>query len=283
MGWTNTRSLDRFVSAAGAFLRADPLEHSVPLSICGTLRRSGPDAYGPTPPRFGWWTDEDGTVAAAYLQTSPYPPLLTRGPGRAARELAGVLKDAEGVGGERTAVLDFAEAWRERTGGRVTVHRDTRLHRLAGLTPRLPGPPGAARVAGPADRPLVLRWQQDFAREVGTPASGSERITDDALAYGGRLLWELPDGEPVSVAGHTPPAGGAARIVAVYTPRPHRGRGYAGAVTAAATRAALAAGAAEVVLFTDLANPVSNALYRKLGYVPVRDFAERGLAAAGSA
>jgi predicted GNAT family acetyltransferase len=76
------------------------------------------------------------------------------------------------------------------------------------------------------------------------------------------------------MAGHTPPAEGSARIVAVYTPERHRGRGYAGAVTAAATRAAQRAGAREVVLFTDLANPVSNGLYRKLGYVGLRDYVE---------
>ncbi|MFH9014804.1 GNAT family N-acetyltransferase [Streptomyces sp. NPDC017943] len=32
-------------------------------------------------------------------------------------------------------------------------------------------------------------------------------------------------------------------------------------------------GAAEVVLFTDLADPTSNGLYQRLGYRPVADFA----------
>jgi predicted GNAT family acetyltransferase len=42
-------------------------------------------------------------------------------------------------------------------------------------------------------------------------------------------------------------------------------------VTTAVTSAAIRAGADEVVLFTDLANPTSNALYRRLGYQPVGD------------
>jgi predicted GNAT family acetyltransferase len=42
-------------------------------------------------------------------------------------------------------------------------------------------------------------------------------------------------------------------------------------VTAAVSKAALDAGAAEVLLFTDLANPTSNALYQRLGYRPVAD------------
>jgi hypothetical protein len=38
-----------------------------------------------------------------------------------------------------------------------------------------------------------------------------------------------------------------------------------------ARNAALDAGVREVVLYTDLANPTSNALYQRLGYRPVED------------
>jgi predicted GNAT family acetyltransferase len=57
----------------------------------------------------------------------------------------------------------------------------------------------------------------------------------------------------------------------VYTPPQHRRCGYGAAVTAACTRDALRHGAEQVVLFTDLTNPTSNALYQRLGYQPVRD------------
>ncbi|NEB79656.1 GNAT family N-acetyltransferase, partial [Streptomyces sp. SID14478] len=66
---------------------------------------------------------------------------------------------------------------------------------------------------------------------------------------------------------------GSVRVAPVYTPADLRGQGYGGAVTAAVSGAARAAGADEVVLFTDLANATSNALYQRLGYRPVRDFA----------
>lgn len=59
----------------------------------------------------------------------------------------------------------------------------------------------------------------------------------------------------------------------VYTSSHLRGHGYAGAVTVEVSRAALAAGATEVVLFADPANPTSNALYRRIGYLPVTDIA----------
>ncbi len=64
----------------------------------------------------------------------------------------------------------------------------------------------------------------------------------------------------------------------VYTPPEHREHGYASAVTAAAAAWGLAAGARHVVLFTDLANPVSNSIYPRLGFRPVHDSAEFDLA-----
>jgi len=60
-------------------------------------------------------------------------------------------------------------------------------------------------------------------------------------------------------------------VAPVYTPPEHRGRGYAAAATAAVTRRLLDAGTREVLLFTDLANPTSNRLYRRLGYRPVEE------------
>ncbi len=73
------------------------------------------------------------------------------------------------------------------------------------------------------------------------------------------------------MAGLTRPAAGQVRVGPVYTPPALRDRGYRGAVTAAVSRAALDAGATEVLLFTDLANPTSNARYQRLGYETVAD------------
>lgn len=202
--------------------------------------------------------------------TAP-PPLLTRGTPEAARSLAaGLSPPLPGVRGDSEAAWTFAEAWRDRTGAAVRAERALRVYRLGALTPRLPGPPGRPRTAGPADRELLLTWQREFAEELGEPNHPGERLVDDALAYGGRLLWEV-DGAPVAMAGSTAPADGAIRVVDVYTPKGLRGRGYAGAATAAVSRAALDAGAGDVILFADLANPVSTGLYQRLGYVPVRD------------
>ena len=64
-----------------------------------------------------------------------------------------------------------------------------------------------------------------------------------------------------------PPPPGAATVAG----HEHRGRGYAAAATAHLSRAAIDAGATELLLYTDLANPTSNRLYARLGYSPVED------------
>jgi predicted GNAT family acetyltransferase len=58
----------------------------------------------------------------------------------------------------------------------------------------------------------------------------------------------------------------------VYTPPAERRRGYAAAAVAEVSRRLLDQGA-RVCLFTDQANPTSNALYARLGYEPVVDMA----------
>ena len=73
------------------------------------------------------------------------------------------------------------------------------------------------------------------------------------------------------MAGLTRLSAGQVRVGPVYTPPGLRGNGYAGAVTCEVSQAARDAGAGQVLLFTDLANPTSNALYQRLGYEPVED------------
>jgi RimJ/RimL family protein N-acetyltransferase len=57
----------------------------------------------------------------------------------------------------------------------------------------------------------------------------------------------------------------------MFTLPEHRGHGYGSAVTAAATGWARRAGARDVVLFTDLANRITNVIYPRIGFRPVHE------------
>jgi uncharacterized protein len=103
----------------------------------------------------------------------------------------------------------------------------------------------------------------------------AEDTVEDYLTRGddgGLYLWE--DGRPVSLAGCGSPTPNGGRIGPVFTPRAHRGRGYASALTAALTSLQLSSGRRFCFLFTNLANPTSNRIYQRIGYEPVSDVDE---------
>ncbi|WP_217243090.1 GNAT family N-acetyltransferase [Streptomyces sp. AC555_RSS877] len=275
--WHRTEDLDRFLARAGAFLRSRPALHTVALTVTEKLRTRGPFACADGRPVFGL-LERDGAVRATYFQTPPrrlhLTALTAEDADSLAVHLAGLGRTVPGVGAERETAAAFAAAWQTRTGARAALRQRQRLYSLGTLTVPEPAPAGRARVAGESDRALLVRWKDEFTEAIGASvASNAEAWADARIASGGITFWETPDGTPVSMAGVTPPVAGQVRVAPVYTPAHLRGRGYAGAVTAAISRVARDAGADEVLLFTDLANPTSNALYRRIGYRPVADFA----------
>jgi predicted GNAT family acetyltransferase len=151
-----------------------------------------------------------------------------------------------------------------------------RLYRLGTLVPPS-AVSGRARVVGEGDLTLVAGWRSAFEVEaIGEVRfrGSEETVLRQSMALGnGHIVWEDGD-RVVSYAAVGAPVDGMSRVGPVYTPPELRGRGYGSAVTAAASRWALDAGAEYVVLFTDLANSVSNAIYQRLGYRPVYDQAE---------
>ena len=119
-----------------------------------------------------------------------------------------------------------------------------------------------------------MEWVDLFFEEAFSPEredGAGDRFVDDADRVGNRfVLWDV-DGAAVSMAMLRVPAADVSRIGPVFTPLTERGHGYGSAVTAAAADLAHRSGTAEVVLFADLANPVSNAIYPRIGFEPVAD------------
>ncbi|MGA4841275.1 GNAT family N-acetyltransferase [Streptomyces sp. G45] len=280
--WQLTGDPGEFLARAHDFLHAEPELNTALLTVADTLRTRGKHVYGDGDPLFGWLADGQGKVRGAFLRTPPRSVAIGPLPAPEAGALdalaevfAAEAPDLPGVMSDQDTAEAFAHAWRRRTGADVTRDLCQRLYRLGQLTPPEPAPPGAARVAGPGDRELLKRWHGEFSDAIGHASTTDPGEWADArVAYGGVTLWELPDGTPVAMAGHTRRIAGQVRVAPVYTPAAHRARGYGGAVTAAVSRAARADGADVVVLFTDLANPTSNGLYQRVGYRPVRDYAQ---------
>ncbi|MBZ6084498.1 GNAT family N-acetyltransferase [Streptomyces olivaceus] len=271
--WHLTEDVDDFLAGAGEFLRSRPALHTTQLTAIEKLRTSGEDPRGSLFGRL----ESGGRVRAVFFRRPTLRLLPSALSPAQAGSLAARLLDgghvAGGVLADDATADAFAEVWRRRTGAVPVRDWGARLHRLGTLTPPSPVPAGRGRPVGERDHEHLMRWCREFAADVG------EAVTIDAGTWAGTRFaekrytyWETPDGTPVSMAGSNPLVGGQVRIDPVYTPAASRGRGYAGAVTVDASRAALAAGATDVVLFTDPANLTSNALYRRIGYLPLADF-----------
>lgn len=275
--WHLTEDIDEFLARAGEFLRSRPVPHIMQLTWTARLRARGAAAYDAEGAVFGL-LERAGEVQAAFYRLSPHrglglTPLTAEQADALAARLVALGHSVPSVSADDATAAVFAEAWQRHTGATSSVRVRLCLHRLGTLVPPEPYPAGRGRAVGERDQEQLISLCRGFAADVG------EAVTVDAGSWAGTrfsdkryMFWETPDGTPVSMAGANPMVAGLVQVDPVYTPAHLRGRGYAGAVTVEVSRAALAAGATDVVLFTDAANPISNALYRRLGYVPVVDW-----------
>ncbi|QFR01436.1 GNAT family N-acetyltransferase [Streptomyces phaeolivaceus] len=273
--WHLTEDIDDFLDRAGDFLRSRPVLHNTPLTTLEKWR-TNPSAL-PGPVLFGRLESDGGTQAIFYRPPTrrlALTPLSAEQTDALATHLTGLGRTLAGVTADHDTAGAFAKAWQEHTGATITLRVQMHLYRLDTLTPPKPHPDGHSRLVGEQDHEHLLRWWRELAADLG------ETVTIDAASWASTrfaekryTFWETPDGTPVSMAGLNPMVAGMVRLDPVYTPAHLRGRGYAAAVTAEVSRAALTAGATEVVLFTDAGNPTSNALYQRLGYHQVTDWA----------
>ncbi|MFI8243636.1 GNAT family N-acetyltransferase [Streptomyces sp. NPDC085866] len=283
--WHLTEGIDGFLARAGDFLRSRPALHNTPLTTIERLRRGGTGAYGAEATLFGH-LEHSGEVRAIFYRLATRRLTLTPLSPEQADTLAAHLADLghsfSGVTADHDTAAAFAEAWHRRTGTAPVRDWRGRLYRLGTLTPPEPRPDGRGRVLGAQDHEQLVQWCNEFAADVGeAPTLDTESFARSRFADKHFTFWETPDGTPVSMAGSTSMVGGMIRVDPVYTPAHLRGRGYAGAVTVEVTRAALTAGATDVVLFTNPDNATSNALYQRIGYVPVTYFTGYNLSDSG--
>jgi GNAT superfamily N-acetyltransferase len=273
MQWTFTANVDEFPDHAEAWLRRDPVRNTVPLTVLGRMRHG----LWNDGAMLGWLT-AGGEVRGAVLHTPPYALLLGDVPLDSVASLAEGLRDRHlsGVNGPLTQAGAFATATGREERGRISQ----RLYRLETLAP--PSQAGTSRLAEEDDVELVVEWMRAFFAEAEPEVAGDDPSSQvkHRIAQGELVLLE-DGGQPVALAGFSSPIVHMSRIGPVYTPPERRRRGYGSAVTYGATRAAQEAGAGQVLLFTDLANPTSNSIYQALGYRPVSDYVAITLAEPG--
>jgi len=278
---TTFADADAFLRAVSPALEAREAEHNLVLGLAHAMRGSAPSGVA----FFAAVTDASGLALAA-LMTAPDRPLTLASDrediGAGLDPLWSAL-DAAGraplrVSAEARHAEAFVRGWQQRTGCATSLRMSQRLHALTEVRD-VPLAPGVLRVAGLGDVELGAEWMAAFDREALGAMTLAEARDAAArrVAAGEIYLWV--DGEPRSMAGRARPTAHGIAINAVYTPPEWRGRGYATSCVAQASARLLDEGRSFCVLFTDLANPTSNAIYARIGYRGIRDFAVYDLAA----
>ena len=259
-----------FLDRADPWLLLREAENNLVLGLAESLSEST-SGYGS--PLYFATVERGGGVVGCAFRTPPYKLGLTRMPLEAApllaRDVAEVYETLPAVLGPGDQARAVADSWAGMKGVRAVPGMRQRIHRLDRV--RFPSPvaPGDMRLASGADIPLLVPWLESFLRATGLrkadPEAAVRRLVDGGLM----ALWV--HGDPVSMAAFPARTRNAVRIGYVYTPVEHRRKGYASALIAHLSSHILDSGFRHCVLYTDLANPTSNRIYRAVGYRPVQD------------
>ncbi len=265
-----------FLAEAGPHLEENEAANGLMLGVAFRLL-DNPGAYG-SPPFLAAVRREAETMLVA-LMTPPFPLqiLLVHQDGASALPcLADGLRAQEwpvnGVMGNEALGRAFAEHWSSLTNVRHNVALHCRIHALHEVRPPAYSP-GAFRRAKDDELDLVVDWFASFHRDaVPHDPFDAESALENMrarVAAGHVFFWD--DDAPVSVAQWVRDTPHSAAVGGVYTPHELRGRGYATSCVARLSQHILDSGKDFCTLFTDLANPTSNKIYRSIGYEPVCD------------
>jgi predicted GNAT family acetyltransferase len=256
-----------FVRDVAGPMAADAIANNVFLIVADQM------AAEPEPGQLRYGVFADGVCVLAAWMTPPHR-LGLAGSGDAAAKalaahLAGQTFTLPGVAGPKGLTDAFADVWRGFAGQRSEFRsRDDNFYQITQINAP-PGVEGTMRLAAQGERDLLCHWMVAFSKDTGLPASegiwdfAAHRV-DRALAQDCAYVWEA-EGLPAGCAIERPFRSAGARVTSVFTDRGLRGRGYAGALTAALSQKILESGR-WCVLFADADNPLTNRLYQRLGY-----------------
>lgn len=221
--------------------------------------------------------EEDGRMLLLFGHTQPWNVCLDAPQGdersmQAAAELATYLREENVEITGVNAREELAQAFMQAYGGRFRLRTGMDIMVLKDLI-EPPAVPCSIRRAGAADTDLVLEWLcglfWDIDHRESTPSEYEH--WRPRVENGQVYLCVDPQGVPVSMATAIRDLPRGISVGGVYTPPEYRGRGYCQNTVATLCREKLAAGREYCTLFVDKANPISNRVYEKIGFVVVED------------
>lgn len=258
-------SASDFLAITEDFLLSQPILHNLILTILHAR------IDYPEPGRYWAAFEHDRVVGVVIQSPVTFPATLSPMSPAAAVALVNAIAAQgirlNGINGEAATAAAFAGQWNETSNAPAVPFQANRLYELMHLA-EAPRVPGRFRQASQNDRQLLVDWANAFDAEVGEHPADNQLRVGRWLAAGELWVWE--DSRVVSMAVSRGAVAGVARIGGVYTPPGQRRHGYAAACVHALSLL-LRQNGSRCVLYTDLANPTSNSIYRKIGYQAVAE------------
>lgn len=222
--------------------------------------------------------EQSGEPVLLFGNTLPHNLCMNAKPGdgraaEAARELAGYIRanniEIVGINARSNICGPFMDAF----GGAFRLRTAMDIMVLESLIEPAPAP-GTVRPAREDDLETIVRFELAFYREALNEDGDPEQIRIrnlERIEKGELRVFETPDREVASIAHTSRETKHGISISGVYTPPEHRGKGYCQNTVAALCRDMLASGKRYCTLFVDKKNPISNRVYRKIGFKVLED------------
>lgn len=263
-----------FLEAAGEMLYARETINNLMLGVNEHLIN---DPHAFQNPFFATLVDEEANLQLAAVMTPPHNIILAGGEDFEVglpvliSHLQNEKIPVPGVIGPVHIAEQFVKAWKMVRRQNHAIRMRQRVYELR--TVRMPLlPPGHFRIADLTDVDTIADWLALYEEEVLIEKGKAQRSrARKAVENGTVFVWDR-SGEIVSMAMAIRPIARSITISGVYTPPEYRRNGYASALVARLSQHMLDRGYHFVNLFTDLSNPISNSIYKKIGYHPVCDF-----------
>ncbi|WP_242212468.1 GNAT family N-acetyltransferase [Bacillus cereus group sp. BfR-BA-01383] len=188
-----------------------------------------------------------------------------------AKKLTKVYPDVPGLIGNKKIVQKLAEEITMLEQKKTTVAMEQGVYELKRVKKKC-NANGIFRAVNNDELPLIEQWIYQFCEDVKLPTTkGEAKQTAYTLITTNRLFGLEVDGKLVSVAAKTRPTKNNITVNFVYTPKEARKKGYASNCVAALSQHLLDEGYKTTTLYTDLANPTSNKIYKEIGYEQIME------------
>lgn len=175
-------------------------------------------------------------------------------------------KNIPGINGEKVLAESIKDNYIKKTGRKYILENDLGIYKLEKVN-ECPKPDGVFRKAEIADKETIKKYYINFGKENNEPVDDNEQfeqnITED-IVNDNYYVYE--DVEIVSMARKQRPTKNGMSIGPVYTLNKYRNKGYGTAIVSELSKIILNSGKTFCTLFTDLSNPTSNSIYKKIGY-----------------